>query len=66
MTIGANIRSLRLKRRYKQVELARLVGITRQAMHEIETDKSSTKIKTLCKIAATLEVTPAYLLRGIQ
>lgn len=45
------IRVERAKLRINQAQLAKEVGLTRQAVHNIETEKSEPKVSTALKIA---------------
>ncbi|MCP1508435.1 helix-turn-helix domain-containing protein [Pseudomonas sp. LY-1] len=52
--LGKQIRSMRLNRGYKQVDLAKLSGITRQKLIEIEKGSLSVSINAYARVIAAL------------
>ncbi len=56
MTIGNNIRSLRLEKGYSQEYLAEVLEVSQKTYSNIENDKSSIKIDTLIKIAEEFKI----------
>lgn len=54
--IGENIKKLRQKRRITQEELAKLMGVSRQAVCMWETDKRELKVTTLNRLAKVFNV----------
>lgn len=63
--IASRIRTLRLRLGLSQIELARAVGVSKQAMCQWEkgTNKAL-KGENLLRLASALKVDPAVLLRG--
>ncbi|TLQ46784.1 helix-turn-helix domain-containing protein [Streptomyces marianii] len=59
--IGAHIRALRRTARLSQERLAELSGTDRQTINRIEQGHVATRIDTLLRIAAALDVTIAEL-----
>lgn len=56
MGIGAKIKSLRKKKGLKQIELAKMAGISNTYLSDIEKGRTEPSIKTLTKIANALGV----------
>jgi transcriptional regulator with XRE-family HTH domain len=56
MTIGENLRRIRMQRGLGQVELAQLAGLTQPTISEIETEHRGAQTRTLQKLAAALSV----------
>jgi DNA-binding XRE family transcriptional regulator len=52
--IGSQVRTMRLNRGYKQAELARLAGITRQKMIEIEQGSPTVSMNAYARVIAAL------------
>ncbi|MBT2374055.1 helix-turn-helix domain-containing protein [Pseudomonas fluorescens] len=52
--IGSQVRSMRLNRGYKQAELARLAGVTRQKLIEIEQGSPSVSMSAYARVFAAL------------
>jgi putative transcriptional regulator len=64
MTIGHNIRERRWDARLNQAELARRVGVTRNAINRIELGYNNPSVGTLKKIADVLGVSVDELYEG--
>ena len=56
MSIGENIRKIRLKKQLTQRQLGDLCGMADSAIRRYESDKATPKLETLRKIAKALEV----------
>jgi HTH-type transcriptional repressor of puuD len=56
LTIGTRITELRKQKGMSQEELCNAAGISRKAMHNIESGKCSVGIKTLYKITKVLDI----------
>ena len=54
MKIGAIIKKMRLEKGIKQIELARMAGISNTYLSDIESGRTIPSIKTLTKIARAL------------
>ena len=65
-TIGAAIRSARLKRRISPDTLAAGLGVCRQQIRNYETGKQRIKFARLARIAALLRCDVSELLHGIE
>lgn len=63
LTIGANLKRLRLSRHYTLESLARLSGVSRAMVSQIESGRSMPTIGLLWKIARALDVPFAALTR---
>ncbi len=50
MKIGKEIRRLRKKKKIRQSQLAKMAGIGKSFLSEIEADKSTASVKTLSRI----------------
>ena len=61
-TMGDRIRGARVRKRLKQAELARLVGISTNAMNAIELGSVDPRVSRVLKIAQVLDVSVDYLL----
>ena len=63
ITKGKRIRSLRMQRGFRQEQLARIIGVSKQTMYKYEfdivTNIPSDKIEALAEV---LEVSPAYIM----
>jgi transcriptional regulator with XRE-family HTH domain len=64
MTLGERIRYIRKRRRFSQDKLAELIGVTRQAVYEYETNKIEPRWFTFMCIADALKVSMEFLARG--
>ncbi len=64
--IGDNIKKIRNKKRVTQEELAKLMGVSRQAICMWETDKRELKVTTLNKLAKVLGVSIKELMGGVK
>jgi len=62
MSIGAEIRSRRLARKWSFAKLAKAVGITKGYLWKVEKDRASPTAVTLARIAAALGTTTSTLL----
>nr|WP_283812427.1 helix-turn-helix transcriptional regulator [Bradyrhizobium pachyrhizi] len=62
--LGRNVRSLRLSRRMTQQELAELAESRRALISDIERGEANPTFDSLVRIAITLGVEPADLLKG--
>ena len=60
--LSERIRELRLAKKISQVELAGLIGVTKQSVSNWENDNIQPSIDMLVKIADTLNVSTDYLL----
>jgi transcriptional regulator with XRE-family HTH domain len=63
-TVGARIRAARLARNMTQAELAEVVGVSRSAVAQWETERSGQIRGNLTKIATELSVSVEHLLSG--
>lgn len=61
--IGQKIKSERLKRSLKQLDLAKKAGISNTYLSDIEVGRTTPSIKTLMKIAEVLEIDYIDLLK---
>jgi HTH-type transcriptional regulator/antitoxin HipB len=52
--LGVQLRTMRLNRGYKQVDLAKLAGITRQKLIEIEKGSLSVSMNAYARVVAAL------------
>lgn len=64
MSVGDNIRNLRKERGLTQERMAKLVGISRNYLSELENDKRGLSQATLEDLSRALEVTVSYLMYG--
>ncbi|WP_331490520.1 helix-turn-helix transcriptional regulator [Metaclostridioides mangenotii] len=62
MKVGCKIKEERMKKKIKQIELAKKVGISNTFLSDIEVGRSNPSIDTLRKIAEVLEVSYSELL----
>lgn len=60
--MGDIIYRLRINKKLSQVELARLCGVTQQAINRIEKGKAKVSVETLVKLAEALETTTDVIL----
>lgn len=60
--LNERIREIRMAKRISQVELANLLGVTKQSVSNWENDNIQPSIEMLAKIADTLCVSTDYLL----
>ena len=60
-TMGDRIRGARARKRLNQAELARMVGISSNAMNAIEADEVDPRASRILRIAQILEVSTDYL-----
>lgn len=61
MTVGQNVKAIRLQRGLTQERLAVYAGLTRETIRVIEHGKHSPSVSTLSKIARVLGVSVADL-----
>lgn len=64
MTIGENIKNLRIKRKFTQTELAEKIGISRSYLSDVENNRNSPSMKTVESLAEKLGVSNACLVTG--
>nr|WP_242825898.1 MULTISPECIES: helix-turn-helix transcriptional regulator [Clostridioides] len=62
LKVGRKIKEERMKKKIKQIELAKKVGISNTFLSDIEVGRSNPSIDTLRKIAEVLEVSYSELL----
>lgn len=60
---GRRIRALRLKRGWRQIDLAAHAEIHKTHISDIEVGRSEVCLRTIERLAEALEVTPADLLK---
>ena len=60
--LNERLREIRTAKKISQVELARLLGVTKQCVSNWENDNIQPSIEMLVKIATTLQVSTDYLL----
>ena len=60
--LSQRIRELRLSKRMSQVELAKLLGVSKQSVSNWENDNIQPSIEMLLKIAEVFSVSTDYLL----
>lgn len=60
--LGDKIREIRLAKKISQVELAKILGVTKQSVSNWENENIQPSIEMLAKIATALSVTTDYLL----
>ena len=60
--LGERIKEIRTARRLSQVELAKMLGVTKQSVSNWENENIQPSIEMLVKIADALNVTTDYLL----
>jgi transcriptional regulator with XRE-family HTH domain len=64
VALGARLRTLRLARGLSLAELGAAVGMSRQAMSQLENGRLRARAYELTRLAPALGVTPADLLGG--
>jgi putative transcriptional regulator len=64
--MGDIIYRLRINKKLSQVELARLCGVTQQAINRIEKGKAKVSVETLVKLAEALGTTTDVILGVAQ
>ena len=62
MTVGEKIKNARKSKGLTQEDLGRKLGIKQQTVAMFENDKTNIKYSTIEKIAAALNISPAYLM----
>jgi transcriptional regulator with XRE-family HTH domain len=60
-TMGDRIRGVRARKRINQAELARMIGISANAMNAIEADEVDPRLSRIVRIAQVLDVSMDYL-----
>ena len=60
--LNQQIRSLRISRKMSQVELARILGVSKQSVSNWENDNIQPSIEMLVKLSKTFSVSTDYLL----
>jgi len=60
--LGQRLKSLRIERELKQIDLANMLGISRTTYTQYETEKSEPDLETLTKLANFFNVSVDYLL----
>lgn len=60
--LGDRIREIRIAKKISQVELAKILGVTKQSVSNWENENIQPSIEMLSKIADALAVTTDYLL----
>lgn len=63
-SMGMRIRLARVRRNVTQIELARLVGISKNCMNQIETNQVDPRASSIKAMAEVLGVSNDYLLAG--
>ncbi|MFD1483880.1 helix-turn-helix domain-containing protein [Lacticaseibacillus baoqingensis] len=66
MSIGDNIRQLRKSRGYNQEKFAKIIGVSRPYLSELEHDKRNLGTATLRNLAKKMNVSMLYLMEGSQ
>lgn len=61
VTVDIYIKSIRLKRKLTLVQLAKLSGVSKSHISEIENGKEMPSLQILCELAVALEVSPGDL-----
>ncbi|MDT2645780.1 helix-turn-helix transcriptional regulator [Enterococcus dongliensis] len=61
MSLGENIKSLRLSKKLNQSEFSKLIGISRSYLSDLENNRKSPSIETISKISEKLGVSSSYL-----
>ncbi len=61
--LGENLKKLRIKKDISQIELARILGVDRSFVSNVENGKNNPTLSTLRKIARALGVSTSGLLK---
>ncbi|MGM0175540.1 helix-turn-helix domain-containing protein [Enterococcus sp. DIV0800] len=61
MSLGENIKSLRLSKKLNQSDFSKLIGISRSYLSDLENNRKSPSIETINKISEKLGVSSSYL-----
>ena len=61
-TVAKNVRNLRLERKLRQEDIARMTDLQRSYLSHLETGEVNITIETIERIAAALGVNPLVLL----
>ena len=64
--IGFNIRSLRERQKHSQTQFAKMVGVNRSYLNQIEQGKMNASVDVLVKIADGLDVPLPDLFNGLE
>lgn len=64
LEVGERIAMLRVREGYSRETLAKLVDISSKFLYEIENGRKGFSAITLCRLAASLNVTSDFLLNG--
>ena len=60
--LGENIKKLRIEKNISRIEFARILGVDRSFVSNIEKGKNNPTLSTLSKIASALDVSTSELL----
>jgi transcriptional regulator with XRE-family HTH domain len=63
--LGENIRTMRINKKMSQVDLAAACNFEKGNMRRIEAGRTNPTVKTLLKIAKTLDVAVADFFKGL-
>lgn len=63
-TFGNRFKKIRQLKDFKQEEIARVLGLTKQSISNIENDKTFVSKDVLCKLVIDLNVNLNYLIAG--
>jgi len=66
MTVGERIKELRGQKKLTQTELGKLVGLTYIQIGRYETNKSNPSADVLHRLAAALDTTTDFLMKGTE
>lgn len=66
MTVGERIKELRIQKKLTQTELAGLVSLSYIQVGRYETNKSNPSADVLNRLAAALDTSTDYLMKGTQ
>ena len=61
--LGENLKKLRVKKDISQIEFARILGVDRSFVSNVENGKNNPTLSTLRKIASALGVSTSELLK---
>ena len=61
--LGENLKKMRIKKDISQIELARLLGVDRSFVSNIENGKNNPTLSTITSLAKALEVSTNELLK---
>lgn len=60
--LGQKIREIRIAKKLSQVELANILGVTKQSVSNWENENIQPSVDMLCRIADALHISTDYLL----